>query len=280
MTYPLSLLVFILALKQLLKRINIMAENKNAITKATATEISTFDDTLLSGGTGLEETTTEDFAIPFVRVLQPMSPQLQKQHGSYVAGANAGDLYNTVTGEFYDGEEGISVVPCAYNKKYIEWIPREKGGGLVNASHDISILSQCTRNPDDRKHYTQTGNEIVETAQFFILVVKDGVAQQAVLAFTSTQLGVARKWLTMLRMARVQNSKGESVEAPMFAYTYNLSTITQHNDKGSWNAYSLNQNGATEITIARMAKDFMSAARTGDVDVKQEQQNDVVNDTI
>jgi hypothetical protein len=29
-----------------------------------------------------------------------------------------------------------------------------------------------------------------------------------------------------------------------------------------------------------MAKDFMSAARTGDVDVKQEQQNDVVNDTI
>tara|TARA_R110000787_G_scaffold73168_2_gene162978 strand:+ start:745 stop:1518 length:774 start_codon:yes stop_codon:yes gene_type:complete len=257
-----------------------MAENKNAITKATATEISTFDDTLLSGGTGLEETTTEDFAIPFVRVLQPMSPQLQKQHGSYVAGANAGDLYNTVTGEFYDGEEGISVVPCAYNKKYIEWIPREKGGGLVNASHDISILSQCTRNPDDRKHYTQTGNEIVETAQFFILVVKDGVAQQAVLAFTSTQLGVARKWLTMLRMARVQNSKGESVEAPMFAYTYNLSTITQHNDKGSWNAYSLNQNGATEIAIARMAKDFMSAARTGDVDVKQEQQNDVVNDTI
>ena len=257
-----------------------MAENKNAITKATATEISTFDDTLLSGGTGLEETTTEDFAIPFVRVLQPMSPQLQKQHGSYVAGANAGDLYNTVTGEFYDGEEGISVVPCAYNKKYIEWIPREKGGGLVNASHDISILSQCTRNPDDRKHYTHTGNEIVETAQFFILVVKDGVAQQAVLAFTSTQLGVARKWLTMLRMARVQNSKGESVEAPMFAYTYNLSTITQSNDKGSWNAYSLNQNGATEIAIARMAKDFMSAARTGDVDVKQEQQNDVVNDTI
>tara|TARA_R110001599_G_scaffold260931_2_gene461290 strand:- start:228 stop:1001 length:774 start_codon:yes stop_codon:yes gene_type:complete len=257
-----------------------MAENKNAVTKATATEISTFDDTLLSGGTGLEETTTEDFAIPFIRVLQPMSPQLQKQHGSYVAGASAGDLYNTVTGEFYDGEEGISVVPCAYSKKYIEWIPREKGGGLVNANHDISILSHCTRNPDDRRYYTPTGNEIVETAQFFILVVNEEVTQQAVLAFTSTQLGVARKWLTMLRMARVQNSKGDSVEAPMFAYTYKLTTVTQSNDKGSWNAYSLNQNGATDLTTARVAKDFMSAARMGDVNVKQEQQNDVVNDTI
>ena len=165
-----------------------MADNKNEIAEAKSTAVSTFDDTLLSGGTGLEETTTEDFAIPFIRVLQPMSPQLQKQHGSYVAGASAGDLYNTVTGEAYDGETGISIVPCAYNKKYIEWIPREKGGGLVNANHDISILSRCTRNPDDRRYYTPEGNEIVETAQFFVLVVKDGTAQQAVLAFTSTQL--------------------------------------------------------------------------------------------
>jgi|TARA_R110000737_G_scaffold215941_1_gene232436 hypothetical protein len=257
-----------------------MADNKNEVAEATATEMTMFDDTLLSGGTGLEETTTEDFAIPFIRVLQPMSPQLQKQHGSYVAGASAGDLFNTVTGEAYDGEKGISIVPCAYSKKYIEWIPREKGGGLVNAGHDISILSSCTRNPNDRRYYTAEGNEIVETAQFFVLVVKDGTAQQAVLAFTSTQLGVSRKWLTMLRMARVQNSKGVSVEAPMFAYTYKLSSTTQSNDKGSWNAYTISQEGPTQMPTAMMAKEFMSAARTGEVEVKQEHQNDVVNDTI
>jgi len=257
-----------------------MSENKNEVAEVNATAMSTFDDTLLSGGTGLEETTTEDFAIPFIRVLQPMSPQLQKQHGSYVAGASAGDLYNTVTGEAFDGEQGISIVPCAYNKKYIEWVPREKGGGLINAGHDISVLSKCTRDAESRRHYTPEGNEIVETAQFFVLVVKDGVAQQAVLAFTSTQLGVSRKWLTMLRMARVLNSKGDSVEAPMFAYTYKLTSTTQSNDKGSWNAYSINQESATDMPIAMLAKEFMSAARTGDVDVKQEQQNDVVNDTI
>ena len=49
-----------------------MAENKNEVAETKATAISTFDDTLLSGGTGLEETTTEDFAIPFIRVLQPL----------------------------------------------------------------------------------------------------------------------------------------------------------------------------------------------------------------
>jgi hypothetical protein len=248
-----------------------MADEKTEIAEKSSTSISTFDDTLLSGGTGLEETTTEDFAIPFIRVLQPMSPQLQKQHGSYVAGASAGDLYNTVTGEAFDGEKGILVVPCAYNKKYIEWIPREKGGGLVNPNHDISILSRCTRDPENRRYYTETGNEIVETAQFFVLAVDEGTAQQAVLAFTSSQLGVARKWLTMLRMARVQNSKGVSVEAPMFAYTYRLSSTVQSNDKGSWNAYTVNQEGATEMSTALMARDFMSAARSGDVAVKEEQ---------
>ena len=249
-----------------------MAEKKEVAEKE-ATAITTFDDSLLTGGTGLEETTTEDFAIPFIRVLQPTSPQLQKADGKHIPGASAGDLYNTVTNELYEGEKGISVVPCAYNKKYIEWIPREKGGGLVNPNHDISILSKCTRDDESRRFYTPEGNEIVETAQFFILLT-DPSPQQAVVAFTSTGLGVARKWLTMLRMARVQNSKGEAVEAPMFAYTYTLSTVTQSNDKGTWNSYSINQEGATDLAIAKIAKDFMSAARAGDVEVREEQQRD------
>jgi len=249
-----------------------MAENKEVAEKK-ATPIVTFDDNLLAGGTGLEEMTTEDFAIPFIRVLQPLSPQVQKQDGKYVAGASAGDLYNTVTDEVYDGEKGISIVPCAYTKKYLEWIPREKGGGLVNPNHDISILSKCVRDEVTNRFITPDGNEIVETAQFFILVLEDE-PQQAVLAFTSTQLGVARKWSTMLRMARVQNNKGVSVGAPMFAYTYKLTTNTQSNEKGSWNGYSVNQEGITELSVARMAKDFMTAARAGDVQVKEEQQRD------
>ena len=149
----------------------------------------------------------------------------------------------------------------------------EKKGGLVNPNHDISILSKCVRDEVTNRFITQDGNEIVETAQFFILVL-GAEPQQAVLAFTSTQLGVARKWLTMLRMARVQNNKGASVEAPMFAYTYRLTTNTQSNEKGSWNGYSVNQEGATELSVAMMAKDFMSAARAGDVQVKEEQQRD------
>ena len=62
-----------------------MAEEKTSLAEAKQTAIATFDDDLLSGGTGLEETTTEDFAIPFIRILQQMSPQLNKQDGRYNA---------------------------------------------------------------------------------------------------------------------------------------------------------------------------------------------------
>ena len=252
-----------------------MAEEKTEIKLATPkTAVATFDDTLLSGGTGLEETTTEDFAIPFVRVLQNGSPQVNKQKGEYIEGAEPGKLYNTVTSQLYDGTKGILVVPCAYIKKFIEWIPRDKGGGLVDASHDASILKSCVRDEETRRFYLPNSkNEIVETAQFFVLVLEPE-PQQAVLAFASTQLSVARKWLTMLRMARVQTSKGESVSAPMFAYTYRLTTTSQSNEKGTWNGYSVNQQEPTELSVAKLAKEFMTAARAGEIKVKEEQQRD------
>ena len=45
-------------------------------------------------------------------------------------------------------------------------------------------------------------------------------------------------------------------------------------NKGVWNGYSVNQEGITELSIAMVAKDFMTAARAGDVQVKEEQQRD------
>ena len=52
---------------------------------------------------GFEEVTADDLAIPFIRLLAQLSPQLQKQEGAYVKGAEAGDFYNTTTGGTLNG---------------------------------------------------------------------------------------------------------------------------------------------------------------------------------
>jgi len=54
------------------------------VAKAQSHEVLVLDDDLLAGGTGLEDTDSGDYAIPFIRVLQSNSPQLKKSDGKYI----------------------------------------------------------------------------------------------------------------------------------------------------------------------------------------------------
>lgn len=248
------------------------------IAKAKAGEILVLDDDLLSAGTGLEDTGSEDYAIPFIRVLQSGSPQLKKNNGKYIEGAAQGMLFNTVSNELYDGDEGILVIPCAYTKKYIEWIPRDAGGGIVNSDHTADILKSAVQN-EKKKYMLNNGNEIQETAQYFALIVNnEDEPQEALLSFTSSQLSFSRRWNSMLRTSRVKNSAGDTVLAPMFANIYRIKTVEQSNDLGSWYGFTVEREKGTPLELARLARDFMTAARSGEVKVRQEAASD--DDTV
>ena len=68
---------------------------------------------------GLEGITQEDLATPRLKILMQLSPELEENKE-----ARAGMVMNTVTGDMYDGEKGIIVVPVAYNRQYVEWSDR------------------------------------------------------------------------------------------------------------------------------------------------------------
>ena len=72
------------------------------------------------GGEGFSDVTTEDLAIPFLRILESMSPQVNERDGAYVKNAKAGMIYNNVLNEAYDGIKGIRVIPCHYNRRFVE----------------------------------------------------------------------------------------------------------------------------------------------------------------
>ena len=240
------------------------------VAQATAGEVLVLDDDLLSGGTGLEDTDSGDYAIPFVRVLQSGSPQLKKNHAKYIEGASQGMLFNTVSSAVYDGDEGILVIPCAYTKKYIEWVPRDAGGGIVNSEHTVDILKSATQN-EKKKYLLANGNEVQETAQYFAIIVNnEEEPEEALLSFTSSQLSFSRRWNSMLKTSRVKNSAGDMVLAPMFANVYRIKTVEQSNDLGSWYGFTVEKEKPTPIELARLARDFMTAARSGNVQVKQE----------
>ena len=86
-----------------------MATSKAVAQKGT-TELALADDVLdifaSNEGAGLDYD-TNDLQIPFIRVIQALSPQIKKSDPAYIDGASQGDIFNTVTGQHWDGEEGV-----------------------------------------------------------------------------------------------------------------------------------------------------------------------------
>ena len=56
---------------------------------------------------GSQNISQEDLALPFLKVLGQLSPEVNKKNSKYVQGAEPGMISNTVTNELYDGEKGL-----------------------------------------------------------------------------------------------------------------------------------------------------------------------------
>ena len=139
---------------------------------------------------GTQNISQEDLALPFLKVLGQLSPEVNKTHGKYVEGAEPGKIINTVTNELYSN---INVVPVFYKRKYIEWQDRGTSTGAPVAIHesDSDIISQTTRGKD-YKDRLPNGNYLENTADHFVILLGDS-PQTALISMKATQLKVSRK---------------------------------------------------------------------------------------
>ena len=240
---------------------NEVATKKNA-------ELSTdlMDDIFETAGDGAAFA-ADEMQIPFVRILQALSPQLNKKKPEYIEGASSGDMFNTVTGEVWDGEEGMLVVPCYQTTKYLEFTPREEGGGFRGEiASDDPILQRTTR--VGSKEVLPTGNELVKSDQHYCLIVgKDGAAQPAVVDMKSSQLKVSRRWKTQIAMQKVKNPKtGQQATPALYATMWRISTTEESNDQGSWGNFSIAKEGlVTDRDLFLEAKTFRESIAAGEV---------------
>ena len=217
---------------------------------------------------GFDNMNQEDFALPFLRLLTNTSPEVGE-----LEGAVPGKILNTVTGELYDGKEGITVVPCVYTRVYIEWAPRGSGSGAPIAIHPSTsdILSKTHREPGDNKDYLDNGNYIENTANHYVMVVdSNGVPSPALIVMKSTQLKKSRKWNSMMMSVKL-NGKNGLYTPPMYSQSYRLSTVAESNDKGKWFGWEVERIGSIEdMSVYQAAKAFASSVGSGDVKVKHQ----------
>lgn len=233
---------------------------------------------------GFSEVQSEDLAIPFLRILAQLSPQVNKRDGSYVQDAEAGMIYNTVLNEAFEGQQGIQVIPVHYNRRFVEWTPREKGGGYLG-SYDTTdpIVATTTRN-ERGEDVLPSGNLLANTAQFFVLFLHPTQgAQRALITMSSTQLKKARKWLTQMQSLTAQGANG-IYTLPMMSQVYRLSTVEERNDKGSWFGWEITRESSIDLTDEtgkswfEMGVAFARSIKAGLVEVKAEQNNQSTNE--
>jgi len=223
-----------------------------------------FEDDASKGFEGMGQ---DDFALPFLRLLTSTSPLVAENEN-----ARPGMMVNTVTGELYDGKQGITVIPCAYVRQYIEWAPRGKGPGApINIFPSTSdVLTKTHRKPGDSKDYLDNGNYIEATATHFVMLVHEGVGEPALIAMKSTQLKKSRRWNSMMQATKMMGKNGPFTP-PMYSHLYKLTTVPESNDKGKWFGWEIEALGPiTDMSLYMMARAFAESVNTGKVQVKHD----------
>lgn len=222
-------------------------------------------------GEGLEDMGADDYALPFLKLIQGLSPERDEDSDQYLEGAKEGMIFNSVTRELIDGKEGLEVVPVHVRSLVVEWTPRNQGGGFI-AEY---------RNRQEAQEYVTPGNELKDTITYTVLFRPAGTDrpfQPALLGMESTKLKVARTWNSQLSMLRVPvEVEGEviRVKPDIFMTRWLLASVKQENNKGKFFNFSIRNLGLVEdaslLTEARQLRETVEgkALRSKDGDVPE-----------
>jgi len=208
-----------------------------------------------NAGAGFEKIGQEQMQIPFVRILQALSPQLNKEKPEYIKGASQGDIFNTVTGEIYSEDTGVVVIPVAFEMKYLEFTPRSAGGGLVRElEHNDPDLSNTTR--EGAAEILPSGNELVRCHQHLVMVYNEetGDYDPAVLDMKKTQLKVSKKWNSQRTACRAVGKNGPFI-LPIYGTAWRITTVSESNDQGTWYNFKV----ARETDVSKMGQAMLAA---------------------
>jgi hypothetical protein len=189
-----------------------------------------FDDDSQSRGVSQR---AEDNLIPMATVLQPLSPVLTDPRQA-IEGAKAGDwLLKNCPVPLVKGQEGLLVQPVELDIKWVEWRPREAGGGLVaqHAARPAEAKEVIDGKTGRASCVMPNGNTVIETAyRVTNVILPDGRMFPLAIPFSSTGHTARRKWETLMNTFFTPSH--QVVDA--YAVIYRLRTIQRTNAFGTW----------------------------------------------
>jgi hypothetical protein len=150
--------------------------------------------------------------------------------------ARVGMIYDTGLQQGYP--EGVQVVIAHFSNAYVEWSPRNANAKTppVAVHEDEAILLQTKR--ENGKDMLPNGNYIADTMQFYAINLTAG-GQKVFIPMTSTQLKYGKRLLGWTQALKVPRADGSQYTPPIYYQTYNLTSMPDSNDKGSWMSWKI-----------------------------------------
>lgn len=210
-------------------------------------------------GSGFENQTQDDYSIPFLTILQALSPQLLPEAGN--DHLKQGMLFNSVTGDYYAGNKGVAFIPATTQHEFIEFKPRDAGGGFVGR-HDVNdpmVKAAVNASAEFGKYSTPDGNELIETYTVYgIIVTDEGDVSSAVIAFTGSKIKKYKAWMTKAKTIQIPLPDGRRIPAPLWAHRYRLKSTSEKNNKGSFYNFDIAFDGENAAAARLMPNDPMA----------------------
>ena len=229
---------------------------------------------LASRGEGMEGTTKESFAIPFLTILQSNSPQLDT-----IEGAKSGMFFESVNERVIPGTPGLQIILCAYSRRFVRWAPRTQGGGYRGEMYPEEVKQLIDKKlavegkgmrlysvgadstPDPDKH-----DMLRDTRNHYILMLNPdtGSCMRAMLSLSSTQIKKSGRIMTALEGIRMPDGKGGMFKPPTFSQIVRLTTVPEANEYGKWFGARMTVEGPLEDeALFDEAKDFRDTVAAG-----------------
>jgi len=181
-----------------------------------------------NAGAGWDNTSQDDFSIPFLNQLQALSPEVQQGEDTAIEGAQVGMFVNSVTRTLYSE---VIFVPVQTEHVYVEWVPQDQGGGFVGVHQlDSEVVAAARAAATDRRLTTPAGNELQETFYVYAMILPevgaDDVDEMVVMSFSRTKI---RRYKAI--MTRLRTLKG-SANIPLFAHQIRMTATSEKSPAG------------------------------------------------
>lgn len=229
---------------------------KKALAKTNPNELSTNLSFEADSGAGMEGTDKDSFAIPFLAVIQKMSPQVDEADPKFIEEARPGMITNTVTDELFDGKEGVTFLPCAFQRRFLHWAARGQGGGFKGelSPEDATALMEdgAVENYNGRLYFLEEDGSfqedksdyLADTRNHFGILVNEATGQmtQVLLSLGSTQIKKSKQLMTLLNGVKIKGSQG-MVTPPTWMNRVRITSVPESNEKGSWHGVRVELDG-------------------------------------